>query len=84
VKGRLELRGHEREVSISVRDEPASAAQRKLTAEFSVPRRPHAIGTAHGLRRLNPLLWAIGDDVDLTVVILVPATMLAEEHAPAR
>lgn len=84
VRGCLSLRGHEREVSASVRDEPGSPTQRKLTAEFSVPRRPHSIGTAAGLQRLNPLLWAIGDYVDLTVEILVPATTLAEEHAPAR
>lgn len=84
VKGRLKLRGHEREVSVSVRDQPASSTQRKLTARFSVPRRPHSIGTAAGVRRLNPLLWAIGDDVVVTVEILVPATMLAEAHAPAR
>lgn len=84
VKGSLQLRGRERPVSLSVREEPASPAQRKLTAEFPVPRRPHSIGTAAGVRRLNPLLWAIGDDVVVTVEILVPATMLAEAHAPAR
>lgn len=84
VKGRLKLRGLEREVSVSARDERASATHRKLTAEFSVPRRPHSIGAASGFRRLNPLLWAIGSDVNLTLEILVPATMLAEEHVPAR
>ena len=84
VKGRLSLRGKEREVDITVRDERVSNLQRKLTAEFSVPRRPHSIGTAAGLRRLNPLLWAIGDDVTLSLEVLVPATMLAAEHAPAR
>lgn len=84
VKGRLKLRGHEREVSVSARDGQATPTQRKLTAGFSVPRRPHAIGIASGLRRLNPLLWAIGGDVDVTVEILVPAMMLAEEHAPVR
>lgn len=84
VRGRLKLRGHEREVSASVRVEPASSTEWKLTAEFSIPRRPHSIGTAAGLRRLNPLLWAIGDEVDLTVEILVPVTMLAEAHVPAR
>ena len=84
VKGRLTLRGLEREVSLSVRDERASAAQRKLTAEFSVPRHPHAIGAASGVRRLNPLLWAIGKEVNVTLEVLVPATMLAAEHVPAR
>ena len=49
-----------------------------------MPREPHAIGTASGLRRLNPLLWAIGADVHVSLEVLVPATMLAEEHVPAR
>jgi len=53
-------------------------------AEFSVLRHPHAIGTAFGIRRLNPLLWAIGGDVNVSLEVLVPATMLAEEHVPAR
>jgi polyisoprenoid-binding protein YceI len=84
VQGRLSLRGRERDVSVSVHDEEGSRHQRKLTAEFSVPRRPHSIGTAAGLRRLNPLLWAIGDEVNLTLEMLVPATLLAPEHVPAR
>jgi polyisoprenoid-binding protein YceI len=86
VRGRLSLRGLERSVSASVAEDQASASDRRLTAEFTVPRRPHAIGTARGIRRLNPLLWAIGDEVSLRVEMLVPATMLlpAAEHARAR
>ena len=84
VKGRLTLRGLDRDVALSVREERASKTHRKLTAEFSVPRHPHAIGSAAGLRRLNPLLWAIGGEVIVSVEVLVPATMLAAEHAPAR
>ena len=84
VKGRLTLRGLDRDVSLSVREERASKTHRKLVAEFPVPRHPHAIGTAAGLRRLNPLLWAIGGDVTVSVEVLVPATMLAAEHVPAR
>lgn len=86
VRGKLSLRGLERSVSASVDDEKASGSARRLSAEFMVPRRPHAIGTARGIRRLNPLLWAIGDEVTLRVEALVPATMLppAAEHAPAR
>ena len=84
VRGRLKLRGHERAVETLVRDERTSTTQRRLTAEFTVPRRPHAIGTARGLRRLNPLLWAIADQVNLRVELLVPVTVLAAEHAPAR
>ena len=84
VKGRLMLRGLERNLSLSVLDEAASPAERRLTTEFSVPRQPHAIGTASGVRKLNPLLWAIGDDVQLHVELMVPATMLTPEHVPAR
>lgn len=83
VKGRLTLRGLDRDVSLSVREERASRTHRRLMAEFAVPRHPHAIGAAAGHRRLNPLLWAIGRDVTVSVEVLVPATMLAE-HAPAR
>jgi hypothetical protein len=85
VRGRLSLRGSQREVSASVLDEPSSGAQRRLTTEFNVPRRPHAIGAARGIRKLNPLLWAIGDEVTLRVELLVPATILQRaEHVPAR
>ena len=81
MKGRLMLRGCERQVSMSVHDETASPSQRRLTAMFRVPRQPHAIGTAKGIRRLNPLLWAIGDEVVLEVEVLVPSTMLSPEDA---
>jgi polyisoprenoid-binding protein YceI len=84
VKGRLTLRGLDRDVSLSVREDAASKTHRRLMAEFEVPRHPHAIGTAAGLRRLNPLLWAIGGDVTVSIEVLVPVTMLAAEHAPAR
>ena len=76
VRGRLLLRGCARDVRASVFDEVAPGPDHRLTAEFTVPRRPHAVGTAHGIRALNPLLWAIGDDVTVHVELLVPATML--------
>ena len=86
VRGRLVLRGHDRAVSASVAEEQVSAKERRLTTEFTVPRRPHAIGTARGIRRLNPLLWAIGDEVTIRVELTVPATLLqpAVEHARVR
>lgn len=84
VRGTLSLRGSERQVEFRVRETHASSAQRRLLAEFSVPRRPHAIGTARGIRRLNPLLWAIGTDVQIQVELLVPATLLVAEPVPAR
>jgi len=86
VRGKLTLRGQERPVSTSAPDEPDGAGRHRLRAEFTVPRRPHAIGTAHGIRRLNPLLWAIGDDVTLHVELLVPATLFqpAAAHVPGR
>ena len=84
VKGRLILRGLERNLSLSVLDEEASETERRLSAQFTVPRHPHAIGTASGIRQLNPLLWAIGREVTVEVELMVPATMLAPEHAPVR
>ena len=84
VKGRLFLRGLERNLSLSVLDEAASPTHHRLSGHFSVPRHPHSIGTAVGVRRLNPLLWAIGREVNVDVELTVPATMLAPEHAPAR
>jgi polyisoprenoid-binding protein YceI len=86
LRGRLFLRGQSREINASVRDEPASSGNRRLSTEFRVPRQPHSIGVARGIRRLNPLLWAIGDEVTVRVELLVPATLLqqAAEYAPAR
>ena len=86
VGGRLSLRGSTRDVHLLVRDEPSSGTVRRLTGEFTVPRQPHDIGVAFGIRRLNPLLWAIGDEVLLRVELLVPATLLQRvaEHAPVR
>jgi polyisoprenoid-binding protein YceI len=84
VKGRLLLRGLERNLSLSVLDESSSATHHRLSAHFPVPRHPHSIGTARGIRRLNPLLWAIGREVNVQVELMVPATMLAPEHVPAR
>jgi polyisoprenoid-binding protein YceI len=84
VHGRLLLRGYEREVSVSVHEGNGGGPSCQLTADFTVPRRPHDIGTASGIRAMNPLLWAIGDDVSLHVEVLVPATMLTPAAASAR
>jgi polyisoprenoid-binding protein YceI len=86
LQGRLLLRGHERPVSAEVTVGQEAGPSRQLTVDFAVPRRPHSIGTASGIRAMNPLLWAIGDEVRIHVEMLVPATILtpAGEHAPAR
>ena len=84
VEGRLRLRGYEREISVSVHEGAGEGPIRQLIADFTVPRRPHDIGTAHGIRALNPLLWAIGDDVSLHVELHVPATMLSPAAVPVR
>jgi polyisoprenoid-binding protein YceI len=73
VRGRLAFKGWEHHVTITVPDEGRDTNDRWLTATFSVPRRPAAVGTARGIRRLNPLLWAIGDEVSIRVEVLVPA-----------
>ena len=82
--GRLLLRGSQREISALAHEGNGSGPIHQLTADFTVPRRPHNIGTARGIRALNPLLWAIGDDVSLHVELMVPATMLIPAAAPAR
>lgn len=73
IVGRLSLRGLTRTIDASVENESSNGAEGRLVARFSVPRRPHEIGTASGIRALNPLLWAIGDDVSITVELTVPA-----------
>jgi polyisoprenoid-binding protein YceI len=85
VTGRLSLRGLTRTVEASVRNQSSNGVDGHLVATFSVPRRPHQIGTASGIRALNPLLWAIGDDVAMTVELTVPATIAqAAALVPAR
>jgi polyisoprenoid-binding protein YceI len=84
VQGRLLLRGLERPIDMRVQEGNGEGPIHQLTADFTVPRRPHDIGTASGIRKMNPLLWAIGDDVSLHVELLVPATMLIPAAAPAR
>ena len=83
VEGRLLLRGLDRPIAMSVHEGSEKGPIHQLTADFTVPRRPHDIGTASGIRAMNPLLWAIGDDVSLHVELLVPATMLTPVVAPA-
>ena len=86
LQGRLLLRGLERPLSAQVTVGQEAGPSRQLTVDFTVPRRPHSIGTASGIRAMNPLLWAISDEVHIHVEMLVPATMLtpAAVHAPAR
>jgi len=86
VRGRLVLRGLEREVRASVFEDVVLGKDLRLTADFSVPRRPHSVGTASGIRALNPLLWAIADEVYVRVELFVPATILhpTAEAVPAR
>ena len=76
LSGRLRLRGLERDVTAEVTVGQEAGPSRQLTVDFRVPRRPHSIGTATGIRAMNPLLWAIGDEVSLHVEMMVPATML--------
>lgn len=85
VTGRLSLRGLTRTIDASVRNQSSNGSDGHLIATFTVPRRPHEIGTARGIRALNPLLWAIGDDVAITVELTVPATIArAATLVPAR
>jgi polyisoprenoid-binding protein YceI len=88
VRGLLTLRGLERLVELSCHpsaDGPDGEATR-LTTTFSVPRRPHGVGRVSGWRSLNPLLWAVGEDVHVRADALVPATLLRPDPvlAPGR
>jgi hypothetical protein len=86
VNGVLTLRGLEREVSaICPADLPGNGALHplvRLRGGFRVPRRPHSIGVATGLQKLNPLLYAIGDDVSVSADVLVSATALFPPALP--
>jgi polyisoprenoid-binding protein YceI len=87
VRGVLTLRGQEREISATCpADLPGAGGGHplvRLRGSFRVPRRAHQIGVAHGLEKLNPLLYAIGDEVSLTADVLVPATALFPAAVPA-
>lgn len=78
LRGTLTLRGRSRDLAVTVPDERDGngSGERHVHAEFTVPRRAHEIGTATGIRRLNPLLWAIADEVRIRVEVVLPATLL--------
>jgi polyisoprenoid-binding protein YceI len=83
VQGLLNLRGMERRLELACHRAPdgPGAEAVLLTTSFAVPRRPHGVGTVVGWRRLNPLLWAIGETVHVRVEMLVPATLLRPDPA---
>ncbi|HSA57447.1 MAG TPA: YceI family protein [Gemmatimonadaceae bacterium] len=85
--GRLTLHGHEHELTaICPLDYASGAGMQSLVrigAEFRVRRSLYGIGAARGLRGLNPLLRAIGDEVSLHAEVLVPATQLLPALLPA-
>ncbi len=87
VRGVLTLRGLEREISATCpADLPGAVGGRplaRLHGSFRVPRRPHQIGVAHGLEKLNPLLYAIGDEVSVAADVMVPASALFPAALPA-
>jgi len=85
--GRLMLHGQEHALSaICPLDYASGAGLQSLVrigAEFSVLRSVYGIGAARGLRALNPLLRAIGDEVSIHAELLVPATQLLPALLPA-
>jgi polyisoprenoid-binding protein YceI len=87
VTGRLTLRGLERTVYATVPLDYADGAGMqslvRMCTHIHVPRIPHRIGIATGLRRLSPLLLAIGPTVDVRAEVLVPATQLLPALLPA-
>jgi polyisoprenoid-binding protein YceI len=85
VHGVLTLRGRERELSAT---SPTDLSRRghalvRLRGSFQVPRRAYQIGVARGLEKLNPLLYAIGDEVSVAADVLIPATALVPSALPA-
>jgi polyisoprenoid-binding protein YceI len=87
IAGRLVLRGVEREI---VARSPLCYAEGEglgstisLDSEIRVPRLPHGVGTADGIKRLNPLLHAIGDVVTVSIRVLAPAHRLLPALLPA-
>ena len=88
VSGTLSLCGLERQVRARcpidhAEGVGAGASQVRVSGRFTVPRRPHGIGVARGIDRLNPLLYAIGRDVVIRADVLVPASELLPALLPA-
>lgn len=84
IHGRLAMRGRDRNLTLTVPDEKSRDGRQRLAAAFRIPRRDFGVGAATGIRRLNPLLWAIAGDVTVEVVLTVPAMLLQPTVAPAR
>lgn len=87
VTGILTLRGVAREMSVRCplryADGQGLQSMVELSASFMVPRLSYGVGVARGLRRLNPLLRAIGDRVSVRAEVVVPATQLLPALLPA-
>lgn len=87
VTGCLALHGRERELSaICPLDYARGAGMEsvvRIGADFRVLRSLYDIGVARGVRALNPLLRAIGDEVSIRAEVLVPATQLLPALLPA-
>ena len=87
VAGHLTLRGAEREivarVPLGTSEVSGIEATVALAAHIHVPRLPHQIGMAQGIQRLNPLLHAIGNQVAVSIRLLVPAARLLPALLPA-
>jgi len=89
VDGVLRLRGVERAVHVEdalVESPGPDGTVLPVSVSFPVSREEHHIARAAGLARLNPLLWAIGADVWVSVQVMVPVRLLQPEArlAPAR
>lgn len=87
VSGLLTLRGAQREVlarcPIGYADGQGIDATVAMATVIQVPRLPHGVGLASGVRRLNPMLQAIGSHVTIAVRVLVPAARLLPALLPA-
>jgi polyisoprenoid-binding protein YceI len=88
VAGTLTLRGTERPIIARC---PLGYAENgresgnivSLASEFPIPRSEHGVGAAVGIHRFNPLMRAIGAEVEVRVELLIPANRLLPALLPA-
>ncbi|MFN8581026.1 MAG: YceI family protein [Gemmatimonadaceae bacterium] len=87
VTGHLSLRGAQRVIvarcPLGYAEGEGIGSTVSLETAIGVPRQPHGVGSATGLQRLNPLLAAIGAQVQVSVKVLVPASRLLPALLPA-
>lgn len=86
ISGRMALRGIEREIVVRCPLRQVNGGSDQVVTmegRLLVSRTPHGVASARGLHILNPLLHAIGEEVAVTVRVLIPANRLLPALLPA-